>query len=125
MKEYSKKCKENIDDTKKRVAFALYSSIVEKTPVDTGRARGNWHITVGGQSYEVFDNEAKTDSSVNTMITNGLSQISGSGDKSIFIQNNVEYIVPLEYGKSKQAPNGMVGITVANMQRYIDEAIRK
>ncbi len=31
------------------------------------------------------------------------------------IYNNVEYIVPLEYGHSKQAPQGMVRVSIADI----------
>ncbi len=115
---YAEKCKEKIDETKKRVAFALYSSIAKKTPVDTGRARGNWHITVGNESFEVLERKGLGHYNEET------DKINGSGDKPIFIQNNLPYIVGLEYGRSKQAPNGMVGLAMANVQKHIDEAVR-
>jgi hypothetical protein len=38
--------------------------------------------------------------------------------------NNLPYAVPLEYGHSKQAPGGMVRITLARFQQIVDEAIR-
>lgn len=65
------------------------------------------------------------------------------GDESLFISNNLPYITTLEYGGypnppkkgtgktingySKQAPNGMVGVTLADTKRIWDatlEAIR-
>ena len=38
-----------IDYTKvvKHIAFDLFGRIVKKTPVDTGRARASWNITIG------------------------------------------------------------------------------
>lgn len=38
------------------------------------------------------------------------------------IFNNVEYIVPLEYGHSKQSPAGMVRITLKEFQVYLKKA---
>lgn len=140
LNKYADKCKKNLNDVKKEVAFSLYSSIVKKTPVDTGRARGNWHISVGQESFETFGTETKVSDkqkvkgkkgnsegakvvSTSALIVGGKEQIENSGDKPIFIQNNLPYIVALEYGHSKQAPNGMVGVTVANMKKYVDNAI--
>lgn len=47
------------------------------------------------------------------------------GDKTIYISNNLPYIVALEFGHSKQAPNGMVGVATANLKKKIDEAVRE
>ena len=117
LNKYAEKCKKNLNDVKKEVAISLYSSIVKKTPVDTGRARGNWHISVGQENYDTFDKVTKSP------LKSEYSKMENSGDKPTYIQNNLPYIVALEYGHSKQAPNGMVGITVANMQKYIEKAI--
>lgn len=114
---YAKKTEQKIDDVKRKVAFSLYSSIAKKTPVDTGRARGNWHITVGKESFEVLERKGLSHFEEET------SKINGSGDKPIYIQNNLPYIKALEYGHSKQAPNGMVGLAMANVQRHIQKAI--
>lgn len=62
------------------------------------------------------------------------------GDESIFICNNLDYIEKLEYGGfpnppkkdggktingySKQAPAGMVGVTLANNEAIFDAAVR-
>lgn len=46
-----------------------------------------------------------------------------SGKTITRIYNNVEYIVPLEYGHSKkQAPAGMVRITLRQYKKYIRKA---
>ena len=41
-----------------------------------------------------------------------------------FIVNNLPYAIPLEYGHSTQAPNGMVRITVERFQQIVDAAAR-
>ena len=38
-----------------------------------------------------------------------------SGKKVIYISNNLDYIVPLEYGHSGQAPQGMAAIALAEV----------
>jgi nitroimidazol reductase NimA-like FMN-containing flavoprotein (pyridoxamine 5'-phosphate oxidase superfamily) len=44
--------------------------------------------------------------------------------QTAYLVNNLPYAVPLEYGHSKQAPGGMVRITLARFQQVVDEAIR-
>ena len=123
LNKYAKKKKVEIKKVRKNYAFALYSSIVKKTPVDTGRARGNWNITVGHDDILPKENTVPQFKSVEEVPK-------VEGDESIFISNNLPYITKLEYGGypnppkkgsgktingySKQAPQGMVGVTLAN-----------
>ena len=133
LNEYAKATEGKIKKARKAYAFALYSSIVKKTPVDTGRARGNWQVTVGKPATEEIDSNRKT--------PRGKDSIpEPTGDESIFIANNVPYIVKLEYGGypnppkkgngktvngySKQAPEGMVGLTLANNENIFNAAVK-
>lgn len=42
-----------------------------------------------------------------------------------YLANNVPYIMNLEEGTSKQAPEGMVRKNMDRVQRMVDSAIRK
>lgn len=133
LSEYAEKKKVEIKKVRKAFAFALYSSIVKKTPVATGRARGNWNISVGSPDESISASTVPKFSSVESVPE-------PNGDESIFITNNLPYITKLEYGGypdppkkdggktaggfSKQAPNGMVGVTVANSANIFDAAAR-
>ena len=133
LNEYAKKKQVEIKEVRKAYAFALYSSIVKKTPVDTGRARGNWNISVGHDDTTVKETKRKTPLSISKMPE-------PKGDESIFISNNLPYITTLEYGGfpnppkkdggktvngySKQAPEGMVGVTLANNENIFNAAVR-
>ena len=113
--------------------FSLYSSIVKKTPVDTGRARGNWNISIGKDDLSVTDDKKiKFKSKQEVPLA--------TKDESIYIVNNIDYITKLEYGGypnpaktgnktvngySKKAPNGMVGVTLANVEKFFDQAIKE
>lgn len=135
MGEYTEKTKHKIEKVRRNYAFALYSSIVKKTPVDTGRARGNWNISVGKDDTSVSDKKMKSGLKYNE------SSINANGDESIFISNNLPYIATLEYGGypnppkkksgktvngfSRQAPSGMVGVTLANNKNIFDEAVKR
>ena len=133
LSKYAEKQKVEIKEVRRAFAFALYSSIVEKTPVDTGRARGNWNISVGSP-------DESTSNSTGPKFSSPKSLPEPNGDESIFITNNLPYITKLEYGGypdppkkdggktsggfSKQAPNGMVGVTLANGANIFDAAAR-
>ena len=133
LNKYCKDKEVELKDVRKTYAFALYSSIVKKTPVDTGRARGNWNITVGHD-----DTTASTRTKPQFKNVDEVPKV--EGDETIYISNNLPYITKLEYGGypnppkggkgktingySKQAPEGMVGVTLANNKNIFDSAVR-
>lgn len=117
--------KEQINEIKKEFGAACLSSVVKKTPVDTGRARSDWNISFPPDNT----------------------------DQPIIIQNNVEYINVLEYGgyghyengefipangektkdgwskqllkDNEQEPCGMVALTVANQENIFKSVVNK
>ena len=108
---------EKIEDAISLIAMDSLRGVVMKSPVDTGRFRGNWIVS---------KNAANTTSSQVTDKNGGQTITKGSGvidtfdmntDSRIIIQNNLPYANRLENGWSKQAPNGMVALTVVEMQR--------
>ena len=100
----------------RRVALDALTRIVERTPVDTGRARGNWFVEIGGGGVEV---SAEVDKSGAVTIASGGAEIARyqevDGFPVIQIYNNLPYIRRLEDGYSGQAPSGMVSITVTEL----------
>ena len=85
--------------------------IVNRTPVDTGRARGNWSVSISSRDTTV---SVDADPSGSGAINAGVSAVQSypeEGWPSLFIQNNLPYIERLEDGYSGQAPNGMVALT--------------
>jgi hypothetical protein len=93
-----------------------------RTPVDTGRARGNWTATVGHRSAGSTDG---VDPIGGSTVANAQAVANGwDGNGSIFLTNNLPYIERLEHGHSGQAPSGMVGITVAEFGGIVDGAAR-
>jgi hypothetical protein len=103
IRRFSKKTGVAIDEAVRTVAFKAFGMIVKKTPVDTGRARGNWNVSVATIDRSV-DAEAKRPKAPSIK--------KGDGLKPIYIVNSLDYIQDLENGTSKQAPNGMVAITM-------------
>lgn len=106
----------------KKVAVDLYDGIVRRTPVDTGRARANWRMTLDTPSDEVIGDGK--DKGVKYPAPNAPDIETGEGEHSIFIINNLAYIEALENGHSKQAPNGMVALAIAEEQAKMESALR-
>lgn len=108
---------EKIEDAIALIAMDSLRGVVMKSPVDTGRFRGNWIVSKNAPNAKSSE---VTDKNGGQTITKGSGVIDTfkvDADSRIIIQNNLPYANRLENGWSKQAPNGMVALTVAEMQR--------
>lgn len=108
------------DKITRAATLDLFSGVIKDTPVDTGRARGNWQTTVGSPAAGELerDGAAPALAEVNANTPPGAGQVT-------LLTNNLPYIGELERGSSKQAPEGMVRKNVDRVQRIVDAAIRK
>jgi hypothetical protein len=130
LRNFDKLTKEQTAALIKKVAFQVLKGVVEKTPVDTGRARGNWQVAVDtgagtaaiGRTDQSGDAEANLTEGTSVAIGDGFAALTRVGPFStVVIFNNVEYIVALEHGHSqRQAPRGMVALTIAEVQSQFD-----
>lgn len=96
--------------------------VVLLTPVDKGRARGNWQVTEGAPATEPLFQFDKSGTMVIQQALEATRTL--SSDEVAFVVNNLPYIAALEEGHSQQAPAGMVAITMAQMQLLADEIMR-
>lgn len=96
----------------KRVGFDLYGRIIRKTPVDTGRARGSWTISVSEADRTVLPPAPPGQ----IYPPPPIGALDVRLNESIVISNNLPYITALEDGHSKQAPNGMVALSIAEVE---------
>lgn len=108
----------------KKIAFESFKRIILRTPVDTGRARANWGVAIGKPRTGMFvESSDKSGGGTINAAMSGVEQFVAAGaDGSIFLTNNVPYIGPLEYGSSKQAPQGMVRVTVEEMTGFLSKS---
>lgn len=107
----------------KRVAVDLFNRIIDKTPVDTGRARASWNISVNEA-----DRTVPPEGQVSYPKPQAPLGMQVQPGDSIVISNNLPYIVKLEEGHSKQAPHGMVALSIAevntSMGRLMAEGLK-
>ncbi|MCE1000017.1 HK97 gp10 family phage protein [Pseudomonas sp. NMI1173_11] len=91
------------------IALAMLNEIVLRSPVDTGRFRGNNIVSIGTPVYTTTEN---LDKSGGETIQRGLSAMSGLEPYTqVFIQNSLPYATALEGGHSKQAPAGIYAVS--------------
>lgn len=104
----------NVGLVRRRVAFEVLQSLVRMTPVDTGRARGNWQVTLGETPRGGIEGMDRDGSRT---IARGLAEIERTEPgQSIWIHNNLPYIGALERGHSGQALHGMLRVTLNNVE---------
>ena len=119
---FAKLTNEAQDKIARAAALDLFSGTIRSTPVDTGRARGNWQTTVGMPAQgETRREDPSGAQALNEVVANTPN---GAGQE-VFLSNNLPYIEQLEYGSSTQAPAGMMRINFARVQRIVAAAIAK
>jgi hypothetical protein len=130
-----------IADVRKVYAFDIFNNVVARTPVDTGAARQNWLVTLNSEDLSFDPSKHKGQHGA---AKGGKIIDNAKGDETIVIQNNAPYINMLEYGGygkregdqfipantekvingfSRQAPAGMVGVTMAKAQQLFEKAV--
>lgn len=105
----------------------IHHDLVMGSPVDTGRFRGNWQVTFNRiplNSLNRYDKEG------NATIADGNAQIEtmlkrGAAVTTVYFSNMLIYANSLEYGHSKQAPAGVVGIVALRLRSYFTNAVKK
>jgi hypothetical protein len=111
----------------KRIGFDVLRRVIVRTPVDTGRARGSWTISVNRANRAVLspapDHAARPFYSTPNLSAGFLDVQPGD---SVVISNNLPYIAALEDGHSRRAPAGMVKVSLeevrANMKLLLKAA---
>lgn len=105
----------------RKVALDMGSNVISRSPVDTGRFRGNWQVGLNSRPGGTVASLDTTGAATIGKVTGEL-QAARAG-QVVYFANNLPYSVKLEYGHSKQAPGGMVRITVAEFQQTVNEAL--
>ena len=117
VKKWEKKTASKLDLATRQIALQIFSRIILKSPVDTGRFRGNWQLAIGSAPDGTLELNDKTGTAT---IAKGTATALGvnAGD-IIYFANNLGYALRLEEGYSQQAPNGMVALTVQEFQSIV------
>lgn len=113
-REFQEEVGDKVVQVVQKIALETLSRVVLKTPVDSGRARGSWTVSIDIPSDDVPE---RLDPSGSQAINAGTSVITGLRDlNSVWVQSNLPYIGRLENGWSAQAPSGMVAVTLVEIE---------
>lgn len=111
MRQLGKRVEVNANKNLRSLALLVDQTIVMATPVDTGRARSNWRVSIGSPDSDIVEpyspGKKGSTSAQNTQAALGHAQtvIARYTDGgTIWITNNVKYIGRLNEGYSAQAP---------------------
>jgi hypothetical protein len=111
-----KRVEVNTDKLTRQVALVADQTVVLSTPVDEGRARSNWIVSLGSPALserEPYAPGSKLGLSEGGNASGAIAQGQGviaarKSGQDIFISNNVPYISDLNNGTSAQAPANFV-----------------
>ena len=137
-RKFAEKANMSVGKTIRGSAIVLFKGIIKMSPVDTGRFRANWMVGMRVPSEETTES---TDKTGGTTAMNMAQYINAQKDSYEFtMANNLPYAHMLEYGGynpnlvgpqqatsktvngySRQAPNGMVRVSVAMFTSILDE----
>ena len=97
---------DRIDIKVRAATIGIFSSVIRMTPVESGRARGNWQCTIGAP-VTVENWQSDSESAMRGTVPRRAGSV-------VYLTNNVPYIQKLEYeGWSQQAPSGMVRVSIS------------
>lgn len=91
--------REQLNIVVRKMALFALRRIVQRTPVETGRARANWQVTIGSPADGVLGAFDKSGAAAVATGESVIAQIRGASYvPSVWISNNLTYIVTLEEG---------------------------
>lgn len=110
-----KKYNGNIDKAVRTTGLELVRRIVLKTPVDQGRLRANWQVTIGSPASGTID---ATDKHGQATIQAAMGAIQQATGNVMWITNNLPYARRIEFEghSSVKAPAGMVRVSIAEVE---------
>jgi len=120
---FAEKAGDSADQLVREVIIDVFDKVKGKSPVDTGRFKNNWNLSVGKIDYstteEVDPSGREAQARAEAIIA------SFKVGPTVFITNNLPYANRLEDGYSQQAPVGMVKITVVEFKTIVKEKLAK
>lgn len=100
--------------------LGLTNRIVKRSPVDTGRFRNNWQASTGTPATGQVQGTDKTGNKAVDAARTQVNKLEMGQD--FYLSNNLPYAHRLEFGWSKQAPSGMLRLSIAELQQRMNEA---
>lgn len=104
----------------KRISGELLKKLINKSPVKTGRFRGAWVVSNNTTDRSEPDTPDKSEGEANISYSRAKVLIESLKNNDIvYLSNNLDYALMLEYGWSKQAPAGMVAVSLNEIDAWL------
>jgi hypothetical protein len=126
--------RDRVDEAFRHVALRVTENIIvggpysPGTPKDTGFARNSWTVGINTMGEDRQPSTREGDAKKQPVDVGSLdvAQLAILGARAsegdvIYLTSNCVYMRRLEYGHSKQAPQGMVRLTMQNAQRIVED----
>ena len=103
--------RKDIDRFFRQICMSIYRDVIQGTPVDTGRAKNNWDLSMNTPSSSYDSNAGESGATRGTMSGRAGIKYNTADAKlklnekrltTVHITNNVPYIEALEQGHSPQ-----------------------
>jgi hypothetical protein len=105
----------------RQVIFSFTAEVIDRSPVDTGRFRGNWRIATGSPDRGVYDTLDKTSPATADAAYAAIAP--HAAFTATYLTNNLPYAWKLENGWSRRwAPVGMVKLVIPRFRHIVDGA---
>ena len=110
-KQIAAKNKKKMLQAVRKTTNLIGRDIIKRSPVDTGLFKSTWYAANGAPhlSVEIESGYGLTETVAKMKI-----------GQPFYFTNSQPYAIPLEYGHSGQAPNGMVRLALAQFQYTVD-----
>jgi hypothetical protein len=91
--------------------LTLTHALIMGTPVLTGKARGNWQVSLDSANTDVLDIRSADEafSEAQTVVA------AMTVNSEIYVVNNVPYIIAINTGHSKKVPEGWIEAAIAGV----------
>lgn len=134
---FAGKAKHRADEAVGAIVIGIAARLDERSPVGDGKYwlspppagyvgghfRANWQLSIGAPSTTEIAGVDPTGRETQGRILEAIPD--DAAGKVYFISNNVPYAQRIEEGHSRQAPQGLVGLTLLEFDAIVREAVEK
>lgn len=107
----------NVDELGRAIGLELGRRLILKTPRDTGRAAQNWNASVDVTDATTHERTAE---GIALAVSRPIVAEFKLSKHTLYWTNGLPYAERLENGWSRQAPAGMVDVTIAEMKPIVE-----
>ena len=132
---FAEKAKERADEAVGAVVVGIAAELDRRSPVGDakywkhpapkgyvgGHFRANWQLAIGSMPNGEVPGVDPTGASAQARIMAAIPD--DASGRVYYLANNVPYAQRIEYGWSRQAPEGLVGLTVLKFREIVENAV--